>query len=85
MQTVDPSVPEPTSLEAEIATEKLKRYNSSSTDEIQAELIQVERNAQRSETLKPGIRKNCHSSGRNPLLYLFIKRVTKLTVVMAEE
>jgi hypothetical protein len=29
-----------------------------------------------------GIRRNCHSSGRNVLLYLFIKRLIKLTAVI---
>jgi hypothetical protein len=29
-----------------------------------------------------GIRENCHSSGRSPLLYIFIKRMIKLTVVI---
>jgi len=32
-----------------------------------------------------GIRKIFHSSGRNLLLYLFIKRVIKLTVVIIQE
>jgi hypothetical protein len=27
-------------------------------------------------------RKNCHSSGRNPLLHLFIRREMELTVVL---
>jgi hypothetical protein len=30
------------------------------------------------------IRKNCHTSGRNLLFYLFIKRVIKVTVVIIE-
>jgi hypothetical protein len=32
-----------------------------------------------------GIRKTCHSSGRNLLLYLFIKRVIRMTIVIIEE
>jgi len=34
-------IPEPTSFEVEIATEKLKCYRSSGIDQILAELIQV--------------------------------------------
>jgi len=32
-----------------------------------------------------GTRRNCHSNGRNLLLYLFIKKVIKLTVVITVE
>jgi hypothetical protein len=32
-----------------------------------------------------GIRRNCHSSGRNLLLYQFIKRVIRLIVIIIEE
>jgi hypothetical protein len=32
-----------------------------------------------------GIRRNCHSSERNLLLYQFIKRVVRLTVIIIEE
>jgi len=32
-----------------------------------------------------GIRKKCHSSGRNLLLYIFIKTVIKLTVVIIKD
>jgi hypothetical protein len=31
-----------------------------------------------------GIRENCHSSGRNLILYLIIKGVIELTVVIVE-
>jgi len=31
------------------------------------------------------IKENCHSSGRNLLLYVFIKRVVTLTVAIIEE
>jgi hypothetical protein len=31
-----------------------------------------------------GIRKNCYSRGRKPLLYLFIKRAIKFTAVTLE-
>jgi hypothetical protein len=32
-----------------------------------------------------GIRRNCHSSERNLLLYQFIERVIRLTVIIIEE
>jgi hypothetical protein len=32
-----------------------------------------------------GIRRNCHSNGRNLLLYKFIKRAIRLTVIIIEE
>jgi hypothetical protein len=32
-----------------------------------------------------GIRRNCHSSGRNLLLYQFIKRAIRLIVIIVEE
>jgi hypothetical protein len=37
------------------------------------------------DLIPSGIRKNYYSNGRNLLLYLFIKRVIKLTVVITEE
>jgi hypothetical protein len=51
-------------------TEKLKRYKSPGSDQILAELIQAGCNSFHSEIPKLnnsmfGIRKNCHSSGRN--------------------
>jgi hypothetical protein len=41
LSTAEPLVPEPSSSEAEIAIEKLKRYKSPGIDQIQAELIQA--------------------------------------------
>jgi hypothetical protein len=32
-----------------------------------------------------GIRRNCHSSGRNLLLYQFVKRAIRLIVIIIEE
>jgi hypothetical protein len=40
MHTAEALVPEPSSFEVDIANKKLKRYKSSSTDKILAELIQ---------------------------------------------
>jgi hypothetical protein len=69
MQTAEPLVPEPRSLEEKIAIQELKGYKSPGIDEIPAELIQAGSNTVRSEIHKliPGIRKNCHSNGRNLL------------------
>jgi hypothetical protein len=41
MLTAESLVPEPSYLKLEIATEELKRYKSSGTDQIQAEFIQA--------------------------------------------
>jgi hypothetical protein len=46
VHTVEPLVPGPSRLEAEIAIAKVKKYNSPGSDQIPAELIQAE-----SETL----------------------------------
>jgi hypothetical protein len=69
-------VPEPSLIEVEIAIRRLKSYKSSRTDQILAKLIKAG-----GETLYSlrytdlfvvyGIRRNCHSSGRNLLLYQF--------------
>jgi hypothetical protein len=71
-----------------IVIEKLKRYKSPGIDEIPAELIQAG-GALRSEIHKLligfGIRKNYQNSGRNLLLYLFIRRAIKWTIVITEE
>jgi hypothetical protein len=67
----------------EIANGKLKSYKSPGTDQIPAELIKAG-----GETLYLrytdlfvvfGIRRNCHSSGRDISFYQFIKRVGSLT------
>jgi regulator of sirC expression with transglutaminase-like and TPR domain len=41
MHTAEPFVPEPSSLEVEVAIEKLKSYKSPGVDQIPAELIQA--------------------------------------------
>jgi hypothetical protein len=46
--TAEPLVPEPSSLEVEIAVGKLKRYKSPGIDQIPAELIQAGGNTFRS-------------------------------------
>jgi hypothetical protein len=52
IHTAEPLVPEPSSAEVEIATEKLKSYKSPGTEQIPAELIQAGGNALRSEIHK---------------------------------
>jgi hypothetical protein len=78
IQTAEPLMPEPSLVEVEIATGKLKRYESQGTDQIPA-MHEVKHYVVRYTTLfvLHGIRWNCHSSGRNLLLYQFIKIVIK--------
>jgi hypothetical protein len=73
----------------EIAIGKLKSYKSRGTDQILAELIKAGGGTYilryTDLFVLYGIRRNCHSSGRNLLLYQFIKRVIRLTVIIIEE
>jgi hypothetical protein len=73
----------------EISIRKLKSYKSPGTNQIPASLIKAG-----GEIYVPrytdlfvvyGIRRNCHSSGRNLLLYQFIKRAIRLIVIIIEE
>jgi hypothetical protein len=41
MHIAEPLVPKPSCFEAEVTTEKLRRYKSPGTDQIPAELIQA--------------------------------------------
>jgi hypothetical protein len=81
IHTTEPLVPEPTPVEVKIAIRKLKSYKSSGTDQIPAELIKagVNHYVLRYTNLFVlyGIRRNCPSSGRNLLLYQFIRRVIR--------
>jgi hypothetical protein len=79
IHTAEPLVPEPSLVDVEIAIGKLKSYKSPGTDNIPTEWIKAG-----GETLYPE-RRNCHSSGRNLLLYQFIKRVIRLIVIIIEE
>jgi hypothetical protein len=84
----EPLVPEPSLVEVEIAIGKLKRYKSLGTHKIPAELIKAGGETLSSEIhsfFLNGIRRNCHSSGRNLLLYQFIKRVKRLAVTFIKE
>jgi hypothetical protein len=64
-----------TNSEDEMATEKL-RYKSPGTDQILAEFIKARGKtySEIHELILFGIRNSCHSSKRNLLLCLFIKR-----------
>jgi hypothetical protein len=81
MHTAEPLVPELNSVEVGIYIEKLKRYKSPAIDQTPAEVIQVGGNTLCSEIMNLlllfGTRKTFHSSGRNLLLYLFIKKGDK--------
>jgi hypothetical protein len=84
IHTTELLVPEPSLVEVEIVIGKLKKYKSLGTGQILAELIKGG-----CETLLPeihnlilyGIRRNCHCSGKNLLLYQFIKRVIRLIII----
>jgi hypothetical protein len=87
MHMAEPLVLEPSLIKVEIAIGKLKGYKSPGTDEILAKLIEAGGETLCSEIHKLvlyGMR-NCNSSGRNLLLYQFIKRVIKLTVIIIME
>jgi hypothetical protein len=77
----EPLVPQPSLVKVEIAIGRLKSYKSPGTGQIPAELIKagVKHYVLRYTNLFVlyGVRRNCHSSGRNILLYHFIKRAIK--------
>jgi hypothetical protein len=89
IHTAEPLVPEPSLVEVEIAIGKLKSYKS--------QVLIIFRLNLSKQGLKYyitrytdlfvlyGIRRNCHSSGRNLLLYQFIRRVITLIVKIIEE
>jgi hypothetical protein len=81
MHTAEPSVPEASVSEVQVAIGKLKRYKSPGV-EISAELIQTGRKTLHSEIhrlLSLSGTKNCLSSGKSQL---FTKRAIKLTVAI---
>jgi hypothetical protein len=84
----EPLVPEPSLVEVEIAIGKFISHKSLSADQIPAKLIKAGGETLCSEInlfVLCGIRRNCHSSGRNLLLYQFIERVIRLIVIIIEE
>jgi hypothetical protein len=82
----EPSVPGASLLEVKIAIAKLKECKSLDSDQIPAELIEAGGKTLLSAIQKLDnffeVRKNCLISGRGLLLCQFIKRVTKLTVII---
>jgi hypothetical protein len=87
IHTAEPLVPEPSLVEVEIAIGKLKSHKSPGTDHILAKLIKAGGERVFSEInlfVLHGIRMNCHSSGRNLLLYQCIKGVIRLIVIIIE-
>jgi hypothetical protein len=82
-------VQEPSLVEVEIAIRKLKSYKSPDSDQIPAKLIKAGGEILNSEIHRLICfiwkRRNCHSSGRNLLLYQSIKRVIRLTVIIIDE
>jgi hypothetical protein len=85
IRTAESLVPEPSPVEVEIALGKLKGYKSLGTDQILAKLINagVKHYVPRYTNLF--VLYGIHSGGRNLLLYQFIRRVTRLTVMIIEE
>jgi hypothetical protein len=67
---IEPRIPGPSHLKVEIAIAKLKKYKSSGSDQILAELIQAggETLVSVTNSVSFGIRKNYLSSGKNLLL-----------------
>jgi hypothetical protein len=88
MHTEEPLLPEPSALEVEMATEKLRRYKSLGTGQIPVEKSKagVEQFALRpiNALILFGIRQNCLRSGRSLSLYLSTGRVIKQNVVIIE-
>jgi hypothetical protein len=89
MHKAEPLVPEPSLAEVEVAIGKLKRYKSPGTDQSPAEFIKAEGKyyvlGYTNLFVLYGIRRNCHSNGRNLLLYQFVIRVIRLIVIVIEE
>jgi hypothetical protein len=84
----EPLVSEHSPFEAEITIKKFKRYKFPDIDQIAVELIQTEVKILHLNIhilLLFGIRKNCHKSGSNLLLYLFAKTVIKWNLVIIGE
>jgi hypothetical protein len=78
-------VPEPSLVEVKIAILKSKSYRSPDTDQIPAKLINARGETLCSETnlfVLYGIRRNCHSNGRNLILYRLKKLLVKLILII---
>jgi hypothetical protein len=88
IHTAKPFVPEPSAAEVEVAIRKMKRYKALGSDQISAELIEAEGGG---GTLHSEIhklimltwnREELPHQWKSQLLYLFTKRVIKLTAVI---
>jgi hypothetical protein len=85
IHTAEPLEPGPSHLEIEIAIATLKKYKSTGSDQIPAEVIQVGGETLVSvihKFIQFGIKKNCQISGRSLLLYQLRRRVLKLTAII---
>jgi hypothetical protein len=89
VHTAEPLMPAPSLVKVEIAIGKLKSCKSPCIDQIPAKLIKAggDHYVLRYTNLFVvyGIRRKCHSSGRNLLSYQFVKRVIRLIVIIIEE
>jgi hypothetical protein len=88
IHTAEQLVPEPSLVEMKIAIGILKSYKSPGTENIPAELIKA--GVKHYIVIYTlifvfGIRRNCHSSGRNLLSHQFIKMEIRLIVTIIEE
>jgi hypothetical protein len=76
-------------LRFEIAIAKLKKYNSSVSEQTVAELIQAGGEYYFLQSINSlilfEIRKNCLNSGRSLLLYQLTKRAIKMTIIIVME
>jgi hypothetical protein len=71
IHTAELLIPEPSLVEAEIAIGKFRSYKSPGTDQIPAELIKAGGETLRSNIhlfVIYGVRRNCQSSGKNPII-----------------
>jgi hypothetical protein len=87
IHTAEPLVSEPSLVKVKVATGKFKSYKFPGADQILAEVIKAGDYVLRYTNLFVlyGIRRNCHSNGRNLLLYKFIKQVIRLIVIIIKE
>ena len=76
-------------MEVELAIEKLKKHKATGVDYIPSKLIQAGGSKLYEEIHELivfiWIRKNCHKNGKNPLLFQFIRKAIKWTVIIIEE
>jgi hypothetical protein len=89
MHSAETLVPEPSTYEVGIAIENLKRYKLPGTDQIPTELMQAGGNTLHSEIHKLinciWKKENCQSTRIYLLLYVFVRRVIKLTALITQE